>query len=154
VTKSSDQVWGAKCFNVAMKGNTDERDYSMAAVGMTGGVQGTRCDLLLLDDIQDVKSGELSSKYTTIIRQSFLSRPSMFGRTVMIGTRVDEYDVYRRLKDAQIPNKVIEIPAYKISQPVPWPALQKPPQQDDESTWAPEGVKFLWPHKYDQIEEG
>jgi hypothetical protein len=150
----SDQTWGATYFDIAGKKASDERDYSMSCVGLTGRVQGTRCNLMLMDDLQDLKSIDQTDKYFNIVKQSFLSRPSMFGRTVIIGTRVDEYDVYRRLKDAQIPNKVIEIPAYKVSESVPWPALQKPPQQDDEATWAPEGVKFLWPHKYDQIEEG
>jgi hypothetical protein len=154
ITKTSDQVWGAKCFNVTKKARTDERDYSMAAVGMTGGVQGTRCDLLLLDDIQDVKSAELSSKYTTIIRQSFLSRPSMFGRTVMIGTRVDEYDVYRQLMDADIPSKVIRIPAYDIDASPHWGEVKVRPDIRDQSTWAPKGMKFLWPEMYDQIERG
>jgi hypothetical protein len=152
--KSDDQIWGAKCFNVAQKARTDERDYSMAAVGMTGGVQGTRCDLLLLDDIQDVKSAELSNKYTTIIRQSFLSRPSMFGRTVIIGTRVDEYDVYRQLMDADIPTKVIRIPAYDLDKSPHWPEPKARPDLKDESTWAPEGVRFLWPEMYDQYERG
>jgi hypothetical protein len=154
VTQKSDQVWGAKCFNVAKKARTDERDYSMAAVGMTGGVQGTRCDLLLLDDIQDVKSAELSSKYTTIVRQSFLSRPSMFGRTVMIGTRVDEWDTYRQLMDADIPSKVIRIPAYDIDASPHWGEPKVRPDIKDRSTWAPKGMKFLWPEMYDQIERG
>jgi hypothetical protein len=153
-SKRDDQDWGAKRFDVAQKRATDERDYSMVAIGMTGGVQGTRCDLLLLDDIQDVKSGELSGKYETIIRQSFLSRPSMFGRTVIIGTRVDEYDVYRRLMDADIPDRVIRIPAYDIDVSPHWPEPKAKPKLNDESTWAPEGMKFLWPEMYDQYERG
>jgi hypothetical protein len=147
-----DQIWGAKYFNVAMKRETDERDYSMAAVGMTGGVQGTRCDLMLLDDIQDVKSTDLSDKYFEIITQSFLSRPSMKGRTVIIGTRVAEYDVYRKLIDKQIPDCIVRIPAYDIDRSPPWGEPKVKPSQDDEATWAPEGVRFLWPEMYDEYE--
>jgi len=147
------QEWGMKRFNVAQK-KSDERDYSMSCIGMTGGVQGTRCDLLLLDDIQDLKSTELSAKYEAIIRQSFLSRPSMFGRTVIIGTRVDEYDVYRRLMDAELPDKVIRIPAYDEGRSPHWPAPDRKPMEDDPATWAPEGVQFLWPEMYDQEERG
>lgn len=152
-TKSS-QVWGQRRFNVAGKRISDERDFSMNCVGITGRVQGTRCDLLLLDDVQDIKSIELSEKYFEIIKQSFLSRPSMFGRTVIIGTRVGEYDVYRRMIDAQLADKVIRIPAYRVSEGPPWPAPEVKPHIDKPETWAPEGIKFLWPEKYDQEEAG
>lgn len=147
-----DEVWGAKRFNIAGKIQiSDERDYSMSAIGITGRVQGTRSDLMLLDDMQDVKSLELSDKYFDLVVQSFLSRPSMFGRTVIIGTRVGEWDVYRKLMDAQIPDHLVTIPAHLESQStVAWNFDTKvKPNQDDPSTWAPEGVKFLWPDKYD-----
>lgn len=152
---TSKQIWGARRFNVAQKRSADERDFSMSAVGITGRVQGTRCDLLLLDDMQDVKSLELSDKYHSIITQSFLTRPEMFGRTVIIGTRVGEQDVYRKLMDAQIPDRVIRIPAYDPWKSPVWDIdPERKPKEDDESTWAPEGMVFLWPEKYDLVEEG
>lgn len=144
-----DQVWGQKHFDTAKKRASDERDYSMSAVGITGRVQGTRCDLLLLDDMQDVKSRNQSETYFEILKQSFLSRPSMFGRTVIIGTRVDEYDVYRLLIDAQIPDQTIKIPAYDVFESPEWEfeAKVKPHWQKPE-TWAPVGTKFLWPDMF------
>lgn len=145
------QIWGSKQFDVAQKRQSDERDYSMHAVGITGRVQGTRCDLLLLDDIQDVKSLDLSQKYFEIITQSFLSRPSMFGRTVIIGTRVGEFDVYRLLMDAQIDDHLVKIAAYDEASSPEWTRPLTKPVQDDPTTWAPEGTKFLWPDKYDDI---
>jgi len=36
-----------------------------------------------------------------------------------------------------------------VSTSVYWPAPALKPQLEDESTWAPRGVKFLWPEKYD-----
>jgi len=150
----ADQEWSLKRFNIAQKRYSDERDYSMSCVGMTGGVQGTRCDLLVLDDIQDIKSTELSKKYFSIVTQSFLSRPSMFGRTVIIGTRVDEWDTYRLLMEAEIPDQIVKIPAYDLDRSPHWPAPSKKPTLDDPATWAPEGVEFLWPEMYDQEERG
>lgn len=143
------QIWGSKQFDVAQKRQSDERDYSMHAVGLTGRVQGTRCDLLLLDDIQDVKSLDMSQKYFEIITQSFLSRPSMFGRTVIIGTRVGEFDIYRLLMDAHIDDHLIKIPAYDREGSPDWPRPKNKPIESDPETWAPEGTKFLWPAKYD-----
>jgi hypothetical protein len=147
-------VWSQRRFNVVGKMTSDERDYSMNCVGITGRVQGTRCDLLLLDDMQDIKSIDQSQKYYNIVTQSFLSRPDMFGRTVIIGTRVGEFDVYRHLIDAQVADKIIRIPAYKIDGTLAWPQPQDKPLQDKPETWAPQGLQFLWPDKYDQIEEG
>jgi hypothetical protein len=145
------QVWSQRKFNIAGKISSDERDYSMNTVGIKGRVQGTRCDLLLLDDIQDVKSIDQSQKYHEIVTQSFLSRPDMFGRTVIIGTRVGEFDVYRHLMDAQVPDKVIKIPAYKVDGKIPWPQAKVKPSQNDPTTWAPEGIQFLWPEMYDRL---
>lgn len=147
----SSQPWGATHFNVARKKASDERDFSMNGVGLTGRVQGTRCDLLLLDDIQDVKSIELSDKYYEIIVQSFLTRPEMFGRTVIIGTRVGEFDVYRKLIDNQIADHVVKIPAYNVAESPSWPHPELKPDDDDYTTWPPEGVKFLWPERYSPI---
>jgi hypothetical protein len=144
-----DQVWSTRHFDVRGKKQSDERDYSMHAVGLTGRVQGTRCDLLLLDDVQDVKSVGRTDLYFNIIKQSFLSRPSMFGRTVIIGTRVDEFDVYRKMTDDQLDDHLVRISAYDIAESVDWPKPEVKPKPDKPETWAPEGVKFLWPDKYD-----
>jgi hypothetical protein len=124
----------------------------MRAIGIKGRVQGTRCDLLLLDDVQDVKSLEQSQSYFDIIVQSFLSRPSMFGRTVIIGTRVGEFDVYRKLIEAGVIDHLVTIPAYDVGNSTPWPKPKTKPRRDDPTTWAPAGVKFLWPDKYDIID--
>jgi hypothetical protein len=144
-------TWTTRRFNVAMR-STDERDYNMSAIGITGRVQGTRCDLLLLDDMQDVKSIDQSQKYFDIIKQSFLSRPSMFGRTVIIGTRVGEFDVYRKLIDADIIDHLVTIPAYDVANSPVWGQPKVKPDRRDPETWAPPGVKFLWPEKYDVVD--
>jgi hypothetical protein len=144
-----DQVWSSRHFDVAQRKTSDERDYSMHAVGLTGRVQGTRCDLLLLDDVQDVKSVGRTDLYFEIIKQSFLSRPSMFGRTVIIGTRVDEFDVYRKMMDDDLDDHLVRIAAYDLNESPEWPHPTRKPKRNDPSTWAPEGVQFLWPEKYD-----
>jgi hypothetical protein len=145
-------VWTARHINVVGKRLSDERDYNMAAIGLTGRIQGTRCDLLLLDDLQDLKSIELSEKYYDLVVQSFLSRPSMFGRTVIIGTRVGEFDVYRKMREAGIIDHLVTIPAYDVGESPMWPKPTVKPDRRDPETWAPEGVQFLWPEKYDMVD--
>lgn len=143
------QVWGQRQFDVARRIASDERDYSMHAVGIKGRIQGTRCDLLLLDDVQALKSIDQSQTYFNIIVQDFLSRPSMFGRTVIIGTRVGEFDVYRLLMDAGIDDHLVKYPAYRKTTSPEWPPPKQKPSIEDRETWAPEGMDFLWPDKYD-----
>ena len=75
----------------------------------------------------------------------------MFGRTVIIGTRVDEWDVYRLLMDANIDDHLVKIAAYDDGNSPEWPAPTDKPSPDRPETWAPEGVKFLWPDKYDDL---
>jgi predicted secreted protein len=144
-------VWQARRFNVVGR-RIDEGDYNMCAVGITGRIQGTRCDLLLLDDMQDLKSLELSAKYFDLVKQSFLSRPSVFGRTVLIGTRVGEFDVYRQLMESGVVDHLVTIPAYDVGNSPTWLRPKIKPDRDDPSTWAPEGIKFLWPDKYDVVD--
>ena len=145
----SSQPWGSIHFSIAGKRATDERDFSMNTIGLTGRVQGSRCDLLVLDDIQDVKSLGQSEKYRDIIVQSFLSRPGESGKVVIIGTRVGEFDVYRLLMDAGIPDRMVQLPAYDVQRSPTWepPWILDPkrkPRRDDPSTLPPDGVRFLW----------
>lgn len=146
------QVWAAKAFNVAGKRQTDERDYSMRAIGITGSVQGTRCDLMLIDDVQSLKNLELTPKLYEIIVQDFLSRPSVFGRTVIVGTRVGEQDVYRRLIDEGVVDRLVKFPAYDPVRSPVWPAPAKKPQRDDPETLPPPGVEWLWPERYSEYD--
>jgi len=144
----SAQVWGQMYFNVAKRKTFDERDYSMRAIGITGSVQGTRCDLLLIDDVQSLRDIDQTIKRFEILRQDFLSRPSVFGRTVIIGTRVDEFDIYRTLRDKDVVDHAFAIPAYNVAESPHWPAPTTRPQRDDPETLPPEGVKFLWGDRY------
>lgn len=151
--RGTEQVWSATRFNTLKKGTTDERDYSMCAVGLTANVQGTRADLMLLDDIQAITNLEQTDKYFEIIVQDFLSRPNMFGKTVIIGTRVGEFDVYRKLMDAEIvhPSRIVKFPAYNVAASPLWVRPDKPPDPSDSATMPPEGVQWLWPDVYSPL---
>lgn len=146
--RGTEHVWSATRFNTLKKMSTDERDYSMSAVGLTANVQGTRADLMVLDDVQSLTNLEQTDKFFDIIVQDFLSRPNMFGRTVIIGTRVGEFDVYRKLIEKGIPHKVITFPAYNRHESPTWPAPVRPPDPNDESSMPPAGVIWLWPDVY------
>lgn len=150
----SSQVWGQIQFNVAQRKSDDERDYSMKAIGVTGSVQGTRCDLLLIDDVQSLRNLDQTEKLLEVLRQDFLSRPSVFGRTVIIGTRVGEFDVYRRLVDVDVVDRLINFPAYKVSESPLWVHPKVKPKRKEPETHPPEGIRFLWPERYDDFQYG
>ena len=139
------QPWGATAFNVYKKADHDERDYSMVAVGVGAAVAGTRTDLLILDDIQSLKSLNLTDKIFETITQDWLTRPGSKGRTVIIGTRVGEDDVYQRLIDAGIVDNLIVIPACQGEE---WPAPKGPNPKKNPDNLPPPGCELLWPERY------
>ncbi|MGL4297493.1 MAG: LAGLIDADG family homing endonuclease [Candidatus Neomicrothrix subdominans] len=111
------QPWGANYFNVAKKASHDERDYSVAAIGFTGDIVGTRTDQLHCDDLQSVQTLGQTERMVEKLRQDWFTRPGERGRTTMNGTRVGDGDVYEELTtqfgDDPI-FKLIKIPALVI----------------------------------------
>lgn len=93
------QPWGADYFNVFKKGHSDERDYSMQAVGYKSSVVSTRCDHLHMDDLQSTKTKNQTDEIEEYVRQDLLSRPGEHGIITGAGTRVGEDDIWARLAD-------------------------------------------------------
>lgn len=125
------QPWGANFFNVFKKGSHDERDYSMVALGITSAVAGTRTDHLHADDVQSLKSLNLTETLVNVFRQDWLSRPGEHGRTSINGTRVGEDDFYERI-ELEFPPEILRI--------IRFPAIIR-----DEITGED---KPLWPERY------
>ena len=120
------QAWAAGYMDVYRKGESDERDFNMVSVGIGSAIQGSRCDLMILDDVQSLRSLAQTETYTELIRQDFLSRTGAFGRVVAIGTRVGNDDVYERLEEAGIVDKVIRFPALDHNGAWLWPERYSP----------------------------
>jgi hypothetical protein len=76
----------------------------------------------------------------------------VFGRTVIIGTRVGEFDVYRKLLDADVVDHYVKFPAYSVSESPSWPAPSRKPDPADPDSLPPPGVKFLWPDRYSPLQ--
>lgn len=139
-SRKTNQPWGADFFDVWKKGGYDERDYSMAAAGITSAIAGRRCDDLILDDVQSMRNLSSTEAMVNTFRQDWLSRPGSLGRTFIIGTRVSDNDFYEALLDADIIDHLIVIPAHEWTTPWPGPITRKSPP--------PDSVKFLWPERY------
>lgn len=124
--RKANQPWSSTHFTVFHRQNYDERDYSMTALGIGSGVVGSRMDLLLLDDVQSVRNLGQTDKILETIRQDWLSRPGSKGRTVIIGTRVGDNDVYAKLMDSDLLDKVILFRAHDADGKWLWPERYSP----------------------------
>lgn len=146
-SRKTRQTWSKSMFSVFRKGNTDERDYSMVALGVGADVVGTRCDLMVLDDIQSMQTLNQTDSIVDTVRQDWLSRPGSKGRTVIIGTRVGEDDVYAKFIELGLIDHLIEIPAY-TGQEWPEPKGVSAEQKKAPENRPPEGCQLLWPQRY------
>lgn len=129
------QVWNQKHFDVSRKQSSDERDYSMQALGVGSAIAGTRCDHLHTDDITSLSNVRQTitepDGIVPTYRQDWLSRPGETGKSTIAGTRVDEGDFYEVIEEAIGPD---------ILQVIRKPAIVWDNALND---WVP-----LWPEKY------
>jgi len=105
--------WRADYMTVA-NSTHDERDYSLEGRGITSSVQGVRTDLLLVDDVQSLRTLNLSESRVNSLRQDFFSRPGVHGKIVMVGTRVGPADVWETMwKDDDLYSLIdlVQLPA-------------------------------------------
>lgn len=119
--ESRGQPWAEDHFDVFKRGQFDERDYNAAALGITSAIAGARADWLILDDCQSLKSLNQTESIVDKMRQDFFSRPGMKGRICILGTRVGEDDIYNRLIDADLIDKLIVFPAHNPDGEWLWP---------------------------------
>lgn len=132
--------WSADFFTVSKAGH-DERDYTMEARGWRSAIAGTRTDLLLVDDIQSVRSLNQTEKMVDTFRQDFLTRPGKNGKTVIVGTRVGVNDFYDTCILEGIVDEVVILPAMNEAGeslcPEMWPEkdLNSKRQKVGEETW-------------------
>lgn len=152
------QPWGADFFDVWRKNEHDEADYSMCAAGITGAIAGSRCDKLVLDDIQSMRNLSLTPKIVEVFRQDWLSRPGTKGSTIIIGTRVADDDAYQALIDAGLIDHLICFPAFDSNR---WTwdisdadiaAMPRDQQIDLIVASMPDDIEFLWPERYSKRE--
>lgn len=91
------QPWGEDVWDVLLKSDQDERDYSFATGGWKSNIAGTRCDRLHLDDIQALNSLGQTDEMFRVFQQDMLSRPGKSGHTTIAGTRVGQHDFYEKV---------------------------------------------------------
>lgn len=106
------QPWGQDFFDIDGRTKSDERDYSMVALGFGSQIAGSRTDLLVGDDLTSLRNNGQAPKLLETFRQDWLSRPGTKGRTVVIGTRVADGDLYDLMEQADLPDKIVRFKAH------------------------------------------
>jgi len=85
--------WRRDAFRV-WKAPVDEVDYTCQAYGINAPTQGTRAELIGIDDPQDIKNINDSPKILRKIRQEASTRLTRNGVLIWVATRVEVNDVY------------------------------------------------------------
>ena len=94
----STQPWSDIRFRVWNARFSDQRDYSMQALGVTSkGMLSARSDHAHGDDIQSVETLGQTDKIEERVRQDFWSRAGAHGIKSLFGSRVGDDDVWERL---------------------------------------------------------
>lgn len=126
--------WTSTHFTVAARAWTvgeDEADYTLNSFGSGSQITGSRFDLLVFDDPDDVNLGRPDrEKVWNVILQAGESRLGTTGRMVVIGNRQDEEDVYRMIIDQW------------TEEPDLWAVFTMKAIQDEDSRLV------IWPEKF------
>lgn len=123
--------------------NPEEKDPTIQALGIGGQIYGTRADLVILDDCEDLTNYGAYESHANWVAQEVSSRlePGVDavkpGRLVVLGTRVGPMDMYRFLRDNA--KDLEDEPTYTyFSQP----AILENDHSSDWQTWT-----VLWPER-------
>lgn len=119
--------WRSDYFTVIGQ-DSGERDYTLEALGIGGQIYGNRAEIIVLDDIADLNNQTPAEidKQLDYIQVEVTSRLVEDGILIVIGTHMREQDVYTRLEELGIFDKVLKFPALSVdeagTQKPLWPA--------------------------------
>lgn len=133
--RASGQPWSELRFRVWKARHMDQRDFSMAALGITSrAVLSSRSDHVHMDDIQSAQTLNRTEQIETRVRQDFFSRAGEHGRISLFGSRVGDDDVWERLEDDdELDHTIMKVIKLR--------AIQTDHETGD--------VTALWPERYD-----
>lgn len=121
-------------------GEDSDQHPTVEAVGIGGQIYGARADLIICDDVADVKNAHEFEKQIEWLTQDAASR--LFGGLLMVvGTRVGVQDIYSELMN----------PQRYISGESPWSHLKQPAvlsYADDPKDWI-----TLWPRASEALDK-
>jgi hypothetical protein len=112
--RSARRPWTADYFTI-LDSKADQKDPSLASFGATSRIYGSRFDWMIFDDIQSNETLANTDKYLQSMRTSWGSRTNLGdgerGKMIMVGSRVGPGDIYERMADLQMLDRLVTIPA-------------------------------------------
>jgi hypothetical protein len=115
-----------------------QKDPSLQALGLGGQVYGSRLDVILLDDLIDMKNSHTYKELADWVGTEIDSRVDDNGFLACLGTRLAPNDIYSELRDLVDWDEETPVWTYFAQ-----PAVLEMPERDPE-TWV-----TLWPEKAD-----
>jgi hypothetical protein len=116
----------------------EEKDPTLQAIGIGGQIYGSRADIIICDDVEDLTNYGSYEQHAHWIAQEVVTRldPER-GRLVLVGTRVGGTDVYSHLRDEA--KTLDELPTYTY---FAQPAILDGETSPDVNDW-----QVLWPER-------
>lgn len=140
-SQDKDKPWNQDYIKVHKA--SGRRDYTVQVAGWKSRIYGARCDLLVFDDVQSDASLGQTLQMLRTIRRTFLSRPGKKGKTIFIGTRIGVGDVYEKLIEENVVDRLVQLPALDEEGhsycPEMWPEdelARKRVQVGEDAWWA------------------
>jgi len=116
--KSDTAIWQAdKVYIGGESRDSDEKDPTVEALGIGGQIYGARADLIILDDVVTLSNAHEYEKQIRWIQQEVLTRLGPEGKLLVLGTRVDNVDLYSEITKAD---------RYMEGEDSPWTLLRMP----------------------------
>lgn len=128
------EAWSQKLIYVSPDArDAGSKDPTVEALGIRGHIYGARADLIILDDCVDDTNAHEYDKQIDWIQAVVMSRISVYGSLLVVGTRMAPKDLYQELRDGRrYPDEVS--PWTYLSMPAVLEFAEKP------SDWV-----TLWP---------
>ncbi len=96
----------------------DESDPTVGAYGITGNIRGTRWNRMYLDDVQSLRTKNLTTGMVEVFRGDIMTRPVKSGKILITGSRVGRGDFYEEMERLELVDEVVVMPAMDYSKPV------------------------------------
>lgn len=115
-SRDSSKKWNSQ--EITILGSThDESDPTVGAYGITGNIRGTRWNRMYLDDVQSLRTKNLTTGMVEVFRGDIMTRPVKSGKILITGSRVGRGDFYEEMERLELVDEIVVIPAMDYSKP-------------------------------------
>jgi hypothetical protein len=142
--KADSVSWTSDMIYLGAGRNAGEKDPTVQALGIRSQIYGARADLVILDDVVTLSNAHEWEKQLEWLQNDVITRLGRRGKLLVIGTRVDSLDLYKKIRDPEqwsghaSPFTYFACPAVLEFDEDPakwktlWPITDRPEVEDEE----------------------